>query len=77
MENLDRYYGFYSNASRGLRQKEKADGFIPGVLTWILGLPRLHRLPELRGPPEAQGVVRPLFGNRPPRFPFFPATGNV
>ena len=41
------------------------------LLAWILRLPRLHRLPERRGPPKAQGVVRP------PRFPFFPATGNV
>ena len=41
-------------------------------LTWISGLLRLHWLPELRGPPEAQGVVRPVFGSRPPVFPFFP-----
>ena len=42
--------------------------------TWIFGLPRLHRLPELRGPPEAHGVVRPLWGSRPP--PFFPSSRN-
>ena len=39
--------------------------------TWIFGLPRLHRLPELRGPPEAQGVVRPVFlAVAPPFVPF-------
>ena len=29
-------------------------------LPWISGLLQIHRLPELGGPPEAQGVVRPL-----------------
>jgi len=43
----------------------------------ISGLPRLHRLPKLRGPPEAQGVARPFFGRRPPRFLFFPTMGHV
>jgi hypothetical protein len=28
-EQMVRYYGFYSNASRGLRQKENMDIFIP------------------------------------------------
>jgi len=27
-----RYYGFYSNASRGIRQKENMDGLIPCVI---------------------------------------------
>ncbi len=27
-----RYYGFYSNVSRGLRQKENVDGLIPCVI---------------------------------------------
>jgi len=27
-EQMVRYYGFYSNVSRGLRQKEKQDAFI-------------------------------------------------
>ena len=31
-QQMVRYYGFYSNVSRGRRQKEKADGLIPGVL---------------------------------------------
>jgi hypothetical protein len=31
-QQMVRYYGFYSNVSRGLRQKEKADGLIPCVL---------------------------------------------
>ena len=28
-EQMVRYYGFYSNVSRGLRQKENMDGLIP------------------------------------------------
>ena len=31
-EQMVRYYGFYSNVSRGRRQKEKADNLIPCVL---------------------------------------------
>ena len=31
-EQMVRYYGFYSNASRGIRQKEKKDGLIPCVI---------------------------------------------
>ena len=33
-------------------------------------------LPELRGPSEAQGVVRPLFGNRPPPFSLLHGDGQ-
>ena len=31
-EQMVRYYGFYSNVSRGLRQKENADALIPCIL---------------------------------------------
>jgi len=31
-EQMIRYYGFYSNVSRGLRQKENKDALIPCVL---------------------------------------------
>jgi hypothetical protein len=31
-ERMVRYYGFYSNASRGHRQKENTDGLIPCVI---------------------------------------------
>ena len=31
-EQMVRYYGFYSNVSRGLRQKENVDGLIPSVI---------------------------------------------
>ena len=32
MENLARYYGYYSNVSRGKRKKAGADDKIPGIL---------------------------------------------
>jgi hypothetical protein len=50
-----------------------SDYQLPGcedALDLYLGASAAHRLPELRGPTEAQGVVRPVFGSRPP--PFFP-----
>jgi len=31
-EQMVRYYGFYSNVSRGLRQKENVDGLIPCII---------------------------------------------
>jgi len=31
-EQMVRYYGFYSNVSRGIRQKEKQDDYIPRVI---------------------------------------------
>lgn len=31
-EQMVRYYGFYSNVSRGIRQKEKQDALIPCVI---------------------------------------------
>jgi hypothetical protein len=56
-------------------QLDYSDYQLPGcedALDLYLGVPRPHRLPDLRGPPEAQGVVRPVIGSRPPVFPFFP-----
>jgi hypothetical protein len=44
-------------------------------LTRIPGLPQIHRLPELKEAQEAQVVVRPVFGSRPP-FSLFPSDGQ-
>jgi hypothetical protein len=62
-----RYYGFSSNVSRGLRQKEKADGLIPGVLeaeenakpnrNWARLIQKIYEVDPLTCP-KCQGPMR-------------------
>ena len=62
-----RYYGFYSNVSRGRRQKEKADGLIPCVLeaeenaksnrNWARLIQKIYEVDPLTCP-KCQGPMR-------------------
>jgi hypothetical protein len=62
-----RYYGFYSNASRGHRQKENKDGLIPCVLepdgnrkpnrNWARLIQKIYEVDPLTCP-QCQGLMR-------------------
>jgi hypothetical protein len=66
-QQMVRYYGFYSNVSRGRRQKEKADGLIPCVLeaeenaksnrNWARLIQKIYEVDPLTCP-KCQGPMR-------------------
>jgi hypothetical protein len=66
-EQMVRYYGFYSNVSRGLRQKENQDNLIPCVLepdenakpnrNWARMIQKIYEVDPLSCP-QCQGVMR-------------------
>jgi hypothetical protein len=61
------YYGFYSNVSRGHRQKENSDGLIPCVMesdetarpnrNWARLIQKIYEVDPLTCP-KCQGVMR-------------------
>ena len=66
-ERMVRYYGFYSNASRGHRQKENTDGLIPCVIepeenvrpnrNWARLIQKIYEVDPLTCP-QCRGVMR-------------------
>jgi hypothetical protein len=66
-EQMVRYYGFYSNVSRGLRQKENVDNLIPRVLepdenakpnwNWARLIQKIYEVDPLTCP-QCQGIMR-------------------
>jgi len=66
-EQMVRYYGFYSNASRGHRQKENTDGLIPCVIepgekarpnrNWARLIQKIYEVDPLSCP-KCQGMIR-------------------
>ncbi len=63
-EQMVRYYGFHSNASRWQRQKENIDGLIPCVVE-----------PDEKDRPKRRGLSK-LEGFNPP-FPHFGSMGRL
>lgn len=67
-EQMVRYYGHYSNASRGLRQKKNLDDLIPSILepedlkpnrTWARLIQKIYEVDPLTCP-KCQGQMRIL-----------------
>ncbi len=66
-EQMVRYYGFYSNVSRGLRQKENVDGLTPCVIetgenakpnrNWARLIQKIYEVDPLTCP-KCQGSMR-------------------
>jgi hypothetical protein len=66
-EQMVRYYGFYSNVSRGLRQKENQDDLIPCVLepdekdkpnrNWARMIQKIYEVDPLTCP-QCKGLMR-------------------
>ena len=66
-EQMVRYFSFYSNVSRGLRQKENQDGLIPCVLepdentkpnrNWARLIQKIYEVYPLTCP-QCQGIMR-------------------
>jgi hypothetical protein len=66
-EQMVRYYGFYSNVSRGIRQKENQDALIPCVLepddkakpnrNWARLIQKIYEVDPLTCP-KCQGLMR-------------------
>jgi hypothetical protein len=66
-EQMVRYYGFYSNVSRGLRQRENQDALIPCVLepdetarsnrNWARLIQKIYEVDPLTSP-KCQGMMR-------------------
>jgi len=66
-EPMIRYYGFYNNVSRGLRQKKNQDILIPCVLepeenarpnrNWARLIQKIYKADPLNGP-KCQGLMR-------------------